>query len=206
MSTRGCPYACEFCSNVVFGASYRARSPGSVVDEVEQALALGYDRISFADDVFTLERERVLAICDEIGRRGAPLLLGVPRPRRQLRRRAMAAAMRAAGCFRVFFGIESGVDARAAADEQEDDGRRGAGGRGDRPPAGLEAGAFFILCYPGETDDTVLDTLRFATSLPLDYVGLTMPYPLPGTALLARVGDLVTARGGRRRACCSTTS
>jgi len=53
-------------------------------------------------------------------------------------------------------------------------------------------GAFFILCYPGETDDTVLDTLRFAGSLPLDYVGLTMPYPLPGTALFERVGDRVS--------------
>ena len=57
--------------------------------------------------------------------------------------------------------------------------------------AGLEVGAFFIVCYPGETDDTVLDTLRFATSLPLDYVGLTMPYPLPGTALLERVGGRI---------------
>jgi radical SAM superfamily enzyme YgiQ (UPF0313 family) len=58
--------------------------------------------------------------------------------------------------------------------------------------AGLQVGAFFIVCYPGETDDTVLETLRFATSLPLDYLGLTMPYPLPGTALLDRVGDGVT--------------
>ena len=60
------------------------------------------------------------------------------------------------------------------------------------PPAGRAgSGAFFILCYPGESDDSVLETLRFATSLPLDYLGLSMPYPLPGTALYARVGDLV---------------
>ena len=58
--------------------------------------------------------------------------------------------------------------------------------------AGLEVGAFFILFYPGETDETVLDTLRFATSLPLDYLGLSMPYPLPGTALYERVKDQVT--------------
>ena len=70
MSTRGCPYRCEFCSNVVFGASYRERSPENVVDEVEQALRLGYERISFADDVFTLDARRVRAICEEIGRRG----------------------------------------------------------------------------------------------------------------------------------------
>ena len=48
-------------------------------------------------------------------------------------------------------------------------------------------GALFILFYPGETNQTVLNTLRFTTSLPLDYLGLTMPYPLPGTALYERV-------------------
>jgi len=51
----------------------------------------------------------------------------------------------------------------------------------------VQAGAFFILFYPGDTDATVLNTLRFATSLPLDYLGLSMPYPLPGTALYERV-------------------
>jgi radical SAM superfamily enzyme YgiQ (UPF0313 family) len=58
--------------------------------------------------------------------------------------------------------------------------------------AGLEVGAFFILCYPGETDDTVLQTLRFAASLPLDYLGLSMPYPLPGTRLRTRLEGRVT--------------
>jgi anaerobic magnesium-protoporphyrin IX monomethyl ester cyclase len=52
-------------------------------------------------------------------------------------------------------------------------------------------GAFFILFYPGETNETVLTTLRFATSLPLDYLGLSMPYPLPGTALYDRLKNKV---------------
>jgi anaerobic magnesium-protoporphyrin IX monomethyl ester cyclase len=191
MSTRGCPFACEFCSNVVFGDSYRERSPEGVVDEIEEALALGYDRIAFADDVFTLRRERVLAACDEIARRGLRFdweclarVDNLDRP--------TADAMRRAGCRTVFFGIESGSDevlrrmrkgitsaqARAAVWAAHD--------------AGLEVGAFFILCYPGETDDTVLETLRFAASLPLDYLGLSMPYPLPGTALRERMEGRVT--------------
>ncbi len=78
MSTRGCPFRCEFCSNVVFGGSYRERSPENVVDEIEQALALGYDRISFADDVFTMKPSRVIEICAEIQRRGLQFSLGMP--------------------------------------------------------------------------------------------------------------------------------
>ena len=68
MSTRGCPFQCEFCSNVVFGNSYRERSAKNVLDEVEEALGLGYERISFADDVFTLNTRRVIDICHEIER------------------------------------------------------------------------------------------------------------------------------------------
>jgi anaerobic magnesium-protoporphyrin IX monomethyl ester cyclase len=50
ITTRGYPFSCEFCSNAVFGATYRERSSVNVLNEVEEALALGYDRIHFADD------------------------------------------------------------------------------------------------------------------------------------------------------------
>ena len=70
MTTRGCPFSCEFCSNAVFGTSYRERSSENVLSEVEEALALGYERIHFADDVFTLNKERIVQICDEIRSRG----------------------------------------------------------------------------------------------------------------------------------------
>jgi anaerobic magnesium-protoporphyrin IX monomethyl ester cyclase len=186
MSTRGCPYHCEFCSNVVFGGSYRERSAQNVVDEIETALSYGYDRISFADDVFTMKKSRVVEICAEIQRRGLNFqweCLG----RVDAIDSQMAATMKAAGCNRIFFGIESGDEeilklmqkqitpsqARVAVEAAHD--------------AGLEVGAFFILFYPGDTDTTVLNTIEFATNLPLDYLGLSMPYPLPGTALYERV-------------------
>jgi len=53
--------------------------------------------------------------------------------------------------------------------------------------AGIGAGAFFIMGYPGETDTTMLDTIKLASSLPFDYVSLTLPYPIPGTRLYDRV-------------------
>jgi anaerobic magnesium-protoporphyrin IX monomethyl ester cyclase len=191
MSTRGCPYACDFCSNVVFGESYRERSAENVVDEIEAALGLGYDRISFADDVFTLNARRVLDICAEIDRRGLRFAwecLG----RVDTFDPATALAMKQAGCFRIFFGIESGNDRILKLMNKQITTGQAREAVESAHRAGLEVGAFFILCYPGETDDTVLETLRFATTLPLDYLGLTMPYPLPGTTLFDRVGNRVT--------------
>jgi anaerobic magnesium-protoporphyrin IX monomethyl ester cyclase len=191
MSTRGCPYCCEFCSNVVFGGSYRERSPKNVVDEIEEALNLGYERISFADDVFTLNRGRVLGVCEEIRQRGLQFhweCLG----RVDSMDYSTALEMKKAGCTRIYFGIESGNDQILKLMNKNITTEKARNAVEAAHHAGLEVGAFFILFYPGETDDTVLNTLRFATSLPLDYLGLSMPYPLPGTALYKRIKHQIT--------------
>ena len=59
--------------------------------------------------------------------------------------------------------------------------------------SGIKAGAFFIVGYPGENDKTVLETIKFASSLPLDYLSFTLPYPIPGTPLYERLsGELIS--------------
>ncbi len=199
ITTRGCPFACEFCSNAVFSISYRQRSPENVVNEVEEALALGYERIHFADDVFTLKRERVIRICEEIKLRGLHFkwecLARVDSTDPDI-----AGAMREAGCDRIFFGIESGNDSVLKLMKKNitvGNARRAVEAAHS---VGLKTGAFFILGYPGETSDTILNTIRFATSIPLDYLSFTLPYPLPGTALYERVKGRITrewaAHGG----------
>jgi anaerobic magnesium-protoporphyrin IX monomethyl ester cyclase len=157
---------------------------------VEEALSFGYDRIHFADDIFTLNKERIRLICGEIVRRGLDFrweCLG----RVDSIDRDTAEDMKLAGCDRIFFGIESGSDSilKLMRKKITTEGARRA--VEIARSAGLRVGSFFILCYPGETDDTVLQTLRFAASLPLDYLSFTMPYPLPGTALYERVKDRV---------------
>ena len=115
-----------------------------------------------------------------------------------------ARRMRRAGCTTVFFGIESGVDEVLRLMNKRTTVAQSRDAVWAAHRAGLQVGAFFILCYPGETDETVLETLRFAGSLPLDYLGLTVPYPLPGTGLYERIRDRLTRarRAGASR--CST--
>jgi anaerobic magnesium-protoporphyrin IX monomethyl ester cyclase len=156
------------------------------VDEVQQALELGYDRISFADDVFTLRKTRVLEICAEIGRRGLNFYWECL-ARVDSIDDATYQVMYQAGCRRVYFGIESGDDCTLKLMNKKITTEEARHAVLAAHQAGMEVGAFFILFYPGETSESVLKTLQFATSLPLDYLGLTMPYPLPGTALYERV-------------------
>jgi anaerobic magnesium-protoporphyrin IX monomethyl ester cyclase len=186
ITSRGCPFNCDFCSRPVFGNSFRSRTAANIVDEVEVVHKLGYERVWFADDCFTLDRKRLLNICDELGRRRANVswecLSRVDTVDGQI-----AQKMKRAGCARVFFGIESGNDSILRIMKKQVTTKQAERAVHVFKKAGIQVGAFFILGYPGESSETVLDTVRFASSLPLDYLSFTFPYPIPGTPLFDRV-------------------
>ena len=186
ITSRGCPFNCDFCSRPVFGTSFRTRSPSNIVDEVESIVSFGYDRVWFADDCFTLNRGHLIGVCDEMIHRGIDVgwecLSRVDTMDREVARK-----MRRASCVRVFFGIESGNDDILALMRKQITVGQARKAVYSAKAAGLQVGAFFIVGYPSESDGTVLDTVRFASGLPLDYLSFTLPYPIPGTPLYERV-------------------
>jgi anaerobic magnesium-protoporphyrin IX monomethyl ester cyclase len=190
ITTRGCPFDCDFCSRPIFSNQFRARSAENVADELEQISDLGYDSVWFSDDCFTLIPDRVLRICREIRRRELKL-------RWECLSRVdgfsldLATEMREAGCERVFFGIESGDDGILRQMSKRVDVDQARKAVEAATGAGLKAAGFFIVGYPGESDSTILRTIRFATSLPLDYASFSLPYPIPGTGLYDKVKDRV---------------
>jgi anaerobic magnesium-protoporphyrin IX monomethyl ester cyclase len=192
MSSRGCPFSCDFCSKPVFGNEFRARSAPNVVDEIEEVISLGYSRIWFADDCFTLDRERLIGICEEIIKRG--LKIGWEcLSRVDTLDSETVDKMKQAGCLRMFFGIESGNDSILALMKKQITTKQVRKALFLCKNSGIKAGAFFIVGYPGENDKTVLETIKFASSLPLDYLSFTLPYPIPGTPLYERLsGELIS--------------
>ena len=192
ITSRGCPFQCDFCSRPIFGNSFRSRSPGNIAQEVEEVRELGYERVWFADDCFTLDRMRLMDICEELIRRkvgiGWECLSRVDTVDFDI-----ACKMKEAGCVRVFFGIESGNDSVLKIMKKHatvEEARRAVD---IFKRAGIQVGAFFIIGYPGESEQTVLDTVNFASSLPLDYLSFTFPYPIPGTPLFDRVKATMTS-------------
>jgi len=166
----------------------RTRSAKNIVDEVEEIVALGYERVWFADDCFTLSRNHLLDVCDEMVRRKIAVEWECL-SRVDTMDREVAEGMKQAGCIRVFFGIESGSDSVLALMNKHISTSQAKNAVYAAKRVGLKVGAFFIVGYPGESDKTVLDTVRFASSLPLDYLSFTLPYPIPGTPLYERVKD-----------------
>jgi anaerobic magnesium-protoporphyrin IX monomethyl ester cyclase len=186
MTSRGCPFSCDFCSRPVFGNRLRSRTASNVVDEIEEVLSLGYNRIWFADDCFTLNRERLISICDEIVKRGLKISWECLSRVDTLDSEAIE-KMKQAGCIRMFFGIESGNDSILELMNKQITTIQVREALSLCKDKGVKTGAFFIVGYPGENDHTVLTTIKFASSLPLDYLSFTMPYPIPGTPLYKRL-------------------
>ena len=188
ITSRGCPFTCDFCSRPIFGTDIRNRSVGNIVDEVQEIEALGYERVWFADDCFTLNRRHLLDVCGELVRRGVDVGWECL-SRVDTMDAEVAEGMKRAGCIRVFFGIESGSDSVLGLMNKHITTVQAERAVHVAKAAGLKVGAFFIVGYPGESDKTVLDTVRFASALPLDYLSFTLPYPIPGTPLYERVKD-----------------
>lgn len=186
ISSRGCPFTCDFCSRPVFGDTFRSRSPENVVNEMEAVSNLGYKTIWFADDCFTISKDRVMKMCDEMERRNLNIdwhcLSRVDTLDSEL-----ASRMKKAGCERIYFGIEAGDERMLKIMRKDIDLQTARRAVSNANSANIETGAFFIIGYPGDSDETILNTLKFATSLPLDYVSFTLPYPIPGTGLYEKV-------------------
>ncbi|MGP3667039.1 MAG: B12-binding domain-containing radical SAM protein [Candidatus Bathyarchaeota archaeon] len=184
LTSRGCPFNCIFCSSsLLFGKKFRARSPGNVVDEIEQFQEAYKTRyVEFIDDTFTFDKKRAEEICREIIRRRLDVSW-VCSCRVDLIHRELMKLLKKAGCRMIYFGVESGVQRvlnlmrKGIKVEQAYRVIKWA------REVGLETVASFILGTPGETMKEALQTIKFAKKLNPDYAQFSIATPFPGTEL-----------------------
>jgi len=195
ITSRGCPYGCIFCDKAVFGRRYRAQSPARVLRELEHLVThYGARDIAFLDSTFTVDRTRVLALCEALSARGWDLSWTCTARANALDEELLS-RMKAAGCWRVRIGIESGDDRIL---RRIDKGTttaqvRRAVNLADK--MGLRPKGFFMLGHVGETYASLAKSIAFALELPLSDVTVQLNTPLKGTPqypLALRSGTLVT--------------
>lgn len=184
--TLGCPYGCEFCSKPVFGNVVRRRPLDVVFAEIEEIRALGYDSLWIADDTFTLDGPYLEEFCRRIARTGMGWSC---LSRADDITPDIVRLMKQAGCRRVHLGLESGSDATLRLMKKHITVAEGADAARLYREAGIEVAAFFIVGYPGETVASIEQTFALALALSLDDISFTVPMPLPGSQLFARLGE-----------------
>jgi anaerobic magnesium-protoporphyrin IX monomethyl ester cyclase len=185
MTSRGCPYACNYCSNPIapFGRRYTYRSAKNVVDELEELIVkYGFDRIWFADDVFTINRERTIALCKEILNRGLKFKWSCL-TRADRVDEEMLKLMKKAGCEQIFYGLESGAQEMLDAMNRNMKVETMRKGLLTTKKVGIRIHTFVVVGYPGERYEYLLKTLDFMKEILPDEYSFTIAYPLPGTKL-----------------------
>lgn len=191
-TSRGCPYACNFCMNPN-GRIVRPRSPENVLNEIEWLQRLSHPKsLLFGDEIYTVKRDRVMEITRGFIDRGY-------HKRTQWWCQThvrcidleLAHSMKASNCNLVGLGIESG-----------DEERLKSMGKGTNVQTILEAVkvvkraklpfmTFFILGQPNETVESAKNTIRFAIKLnpTRPILGLMVPYPGTKIAEMAAKGE-----------------
>ena len=187
ISSRGCPYRCTFClwPGILYGHKFRARSAGNVVDEIEQAVRVfGHDEIYFDDDTFTVDRQRVLDICRLIRERGLEKEMEwIAQCRVDTVDREMLEAMKAANCGYILFGVESGSPEMLKRMKKGITLEKVRHAFQLTKEVGIKIQAFFLFGIPGETQQTIRETIEFAKELNASSTQFAIAIPHPGTAL-----------------------
>lgn len=197
VTSRGCPYNCEFCSSSeFFGVRWRARSAGNIVDEVGVLYEkYGYRAISFVDDNFTLNPARAIKVSEMIIAKGWDVIwAAMTRVDTIVKHPEMIRAMARAGFRWTFIGFESG--SQEALDAY---GKKAQ--VGDALLAmeilrenNVEVTGAFILGAPGETKAMMRQTIRFARRLNPRRAQFSVLTPYPGSKLYTDVQDRLLTR------------
>ncbi len=183
-TARGCPFNCNFCNKNIFGHHFRPKSPARVVDEFFYMKEAGFKEIHIADDAFTQDLDRAKEICQRLIDRKFDLPWSMYNGIRVDHcDREFFQLCRRAGGWSVSFGIESGN--QAVLDRVHKGTDLAMIERAVRlaNKEGLNTFGFFILGLPGETEESLKDTIKFSRKLPLSIAKFGICVPLPGTRL-----------------------
>lgn len=183
LSSRGCPFNCSYCFKGIVGRTYRQRSAENVVNEL-RLLRQQYDvrNFYFIDDLFTINTKRLMAISQMIIDEGLDIRWQCLGRVDRVTPESLAVMYRA-GCREIHYGIESGNPEILAATGKNitmDQVRQAVKWTAE---SGIRSKGYFMLGLPGDTEETMEQTIRFACELDLDEAMFSITTPFPGTRL-----------------------
>jgi len=187
VASRGCPYSCNWCAKPISGNRFQLRDAIEVAEEIHELSAhFGAEHIWFSDDVFALDRHWIeeFARATESQGRVVPFKI---QSRADLMTDATVSALKRAGCVEVWMGVESGSQAILNAMKKGLQLPAVHAARARLASAGIKACYFLQFGYPGEGWDEICETVQLVRDTRPDDIGVSVSYPLPGTAFFEQV-------------------
>jgi radical SAM superfamily enzyme YgiQ (UPF0313 family) len=187
VTTRGCPYHCNWCAKPIWGQRYNVHTPERVASDLASLHDRGADHVWFADDILGLKPGWLSHFADVLEERRLRLPFKCQTRADLLLRPGDVDALRRAGAEMVWIGAESGsqrildaMEKGTAVGDIEEASRR-------LRAAGIGVGFFLQFGYPGETRDDIDATFDLVRRCRPDDIGMSVAYPLPGTPFFTRV-------------------
>ncbi len=190
ISSRGCPYRCSYC-HTIHGKRYRGQDPAMVLDQIEWLVKEhGVQEFMMVDDIFNFDLERAKAICRGIIERGLKLHLQFPNGVRGDRfDEELVQLMKRAGTHFMAIAIETVserfqklIRKNLKIDKAMETIHQASAAR-------IEVSGFFMIGFPGETEEEVRATLDFAANAPLDAIFISIVTPFKGTVMRNDIQD-----------------
>ena len=194
ISSRGCPYSCNYCYHLFGKSSYRFRSAQNIIDEMEILInEYDVDFIGFNDDNMMASEKRLLEFCDLLKEKAWNITWGC-HGRVTSAKLHILEKMAESGCVWIGYGIESGsqkmldlMNKRASVEQAKQ-------AIINTRQAGIYPNTTFIFGYPGETTETIQETIDFKKEMTIECASF-FATPYPGTDLYSRCGDLIKNQG-----------
>ena len=188
VTTRGCPYKCNWCAKPIYGNRYNARSPKNVVEELILLKSLfKYDHIWFCDDIFGLKPGWVHEFAHYIKEAGLTIKFKIQSRADLLVQENYVQSLAEAGCDNVWMGAESGsqkildaMDKGITIDQISE-------ATGLLKRYSIKPSFFIQFGYPGEDFNDIKQTIKMINALLPFEIGISVSYPLPGTVFYERV-------------------
>ena len=188
VTTRGCPFSCNWCAKPIYGNRYNAHSPAYTVSQLKNLLAFYQpDHLWFADDIFGLRPNWVQEFSELMKKEGLSIPFTIQSRVDLLLKEDTVECLARAGCRMVWVGAESGSQKILDAMDKGTRVEQIAEATLLLKKYGIQVGYFLQFGYPGESWEDIQLTLNMLMNNRPDDIGVSVSYPLPGTAFYENV-------------------
>jgi anaerobic magnesium-protoporphyrin IX monomethyl ester cyclase len=187
-TTRGCPFKCNWCAKPIYGNRYNSRSPENVVTELKMLKEkFQFDHIWFCDDIFGLKPGWVHEFADLIEQEKLDFKFKIQARADLLIQPDYVADLARAGCENIWMGAESGSQKILDAMDKGTTVEQIFRATKLLKENGVHPSFFIQFGYPGETKQDIIKTIDMIIQLLPYEIGISVSYPLPGTAFFEKV-------------------